>query len=79
MTQERPICPICNLPMWKNGSVEGRQRWRCVKNAKNNRCGIGQHLDDALDRGRPTKFDRAMTNAERQRRWKDSRKGLPKK
>ena len=65
----KPTCPICpgDRPLAKNGcnAKSGTQRYRCT--AK----GCNYSLSDSPHKqGRPTKWDKAMTDAERQAEYR---------
>ena len=62
-----PTCPHCGGKCRKDGRTSSNiQRYRCTA------CGK-RHSASGLA-GRPADGDRPLTNAERQKRWRDNRK-----
>lgn len=63
-----PQCPHCNGTTVKNGKTQsGFQRYKCKSCDK-------RFSESGYSDGRPPEGDRALTNAEKQKRWYEKNK-----
>lgn len=68
-----PLCPCCTKPMSSNGTQKsGATVYRCRRGCKNSEGKTPTITMSDRKRGRPTKGDHPMTQAELDRRYREA-------